>query len=340
MSTPTERALLARRKAAKTGDVLVPILELLLENEVIPETPQHFSFMDMLVRARALPRRKGVFSPSMLGSCMRQAWLAKRGTEKHLSADSQRNGYFLKGNFVHLQWQFAFWKAHEQRLLKLVPVSIAHELEILDEMVAAGKMLPDLRDPYARALNFYGNGTRPGVEVRVVDGDFGGTADVIAEIPVGAKARVIDIKGINLVDFQRTVKRGAKQEYRRQVVGYADNVNTVLGLGIEECIILSECKAGPLPGRGSPIALHETLVRVEDYHGEMARRLRTLRYHDHTDEMPAIECVSTRHMGYQECAFGGRFCYDEVLAVQRQREAAQRKKMPEDLTPARPTPRD
>lgn len=337
MTTPTERAILQRRRAAKTGDVLVPILEQLLENEVIPETPEHFRFMDMLVKARALPRRKGVFSPSMLGSCMRQAWFAKRGEEKHLSADSQRNGYFLKGNFVHLQWQFAFWRAHEKGLLKLVTVPIDHELEILDAMKHAGTINVFERMQWAEALDFYDNGTRPGVEVRVVDGDFGGTADVIAEIPVGETPRVIDIKGINLIDFQRTVKSGTKPEYRRQVVGYADNVNTVLGLGVEECIVLSECKAGPLSGRGSPIALHETLVPVKDYHGEMARRLRTLRYHDHTDEMPAIECVSTRHMGYQECAFGGRFCHDEVLAVQRAREADARNKVdPSELKPARP----
>lgn len=337
MTTPTERQILNRRKGAKSGDVLVPILERLLENEVIPETPEHFRFMDMLVKARALPRRKGVFSPSMLGSCMRQAWLAKRGTEKHLSADSQRNGYFLKGNFVHLQWQFAMWKAHEQGMLKLVPVPIDHEYDIIKGLYKDNVIDYDAAHAWMKSLDFYGDDTRPGVEVRVVDGDFGGTADVIAEIPVGERPRVIDVKGINLVDFQRTVRSGTKQEYRRQVVGYADNVNTVLGLGIEECIVLSECKAGPLGGRGSPIALHETLVRVDDYHGEMARRLRTLRYHDMTDDMPAIECVSTRHMGFQECAFGGRFCHAEVLAVQQRKEAEKRSQIdPHDLKPARP----
>src|SRR3954471_23062977 len=102
--------------------VLVPILEELLERECIPEDEEDFAFMDILIRARALPRKKGVFSPSMLGSCIRQAYFAKRGTEKHESISTQRNGYFLKGNFTHFQWQFAMWKAHRAGMLEIVTV--------------------------------------------------------------------------------------------------------------------------------------------------------------------------------------------------------------------------
>jgi len=311
--TPTERTLINRRKAADRGDVLVPLLERLLENEVIPEDEEDFRFLDMLVRVRAIPRQSGVFSPSMLGSCMRQAWLSKRGTPKHRSQSPQMNGYFLKGNFIHFQWQFALWKAHRAKLLRLVPVLAENE-----------------------EVEMFSGGLRPGVEVRVVDGEFGGTIDALVQI--AKRNYVVDFKGINLVEFQRTVRRGASAQYRKQIVGYAKVVNRKLGLDITDCLLVSECKAGPLGGRGSPIALHETLVPVADFEGEVERRLKTLHWHDKRDEMPAPECVSTQHMRFQECPYGGRFCHDEVLAIQREREKQARKaNTGKTLKPARPS---
>lgn len=318
MATPTERRITQERRARASGAVLVPLLEELLEVECIPEDEEDFRFLEMLVRARALPRRKGVFSPSMLGSCIRQAYFAKRGTEKHMAASPQTFGYFLHGNFIHFKWQFACWKAHRAELLELVTVPIDGELEILRELREAGQITSGQQISWEVALNFYGNGTRPGVEVRVINGDFGGTIDVLAK--VNEPVYVVDFKGINLIDFQRTVKRGAKREYRKQIVGYAENVNeSDLGIKVEECLLISECKAGPVGARNSPLALHETKVAVEDFQGEMRRRLRTLRWHDARDDLPPPACVSTLHMGYQECAFN-RFCTTEVKAAQRERE--------------------
>jgi hypothetical protein len=320
MPTPTERRIIQERRAAKSGAVLVPIMEELLEQECIPEDTEDFRYMNMLVQARALPRRKGVFSPSMLGSCMRQAYFAKRGVDKHMVANPQTYGYFLKGNFTHFQWQFAMWKAHRKGLLELVTVPIEHEWELLDDLVIAGELTKKAAKEWKYTLNFYEDGTRPGVEVRVVQGDFGGTIDVLPRIK--REVYVVDYKGINLIDFQRTVRKGAKVEYRKQIVGYAQNVNDSGFLGkdkVEECLLVAECKAGPVQGTGSPLALHETRVLVEQYQGEMRRRLRTLRWHDGRDELPPPACVSTTHMGYQECAFN-RFCTDEVKQAQRERQ--------------------
>lgn len=297
MPTPTERRILQERRAAATGAVLVPILEELLEEEVIPEDEQDFRFLDMLMRVRAIPRSKGVFSPSMLGSCVRQAYLSKRGTEKQLTRNPQVNGYFFKGNFVHYQWQFATWKAHRKGMLELVAVP-AESPEV----------------------DFYGNGTRPGVEVRVIDGEWGGTIDALVHI--WSVFYVVDYKGINQIDFQRTLKRGAKQEYRKQIVGYASIANKVLTLPtpITDCLLVSENKSGPMAGNGSPIALHETRVSVEQFMPEVSRRLKTLRWYDGRDELPEAECVSTQHTGFMECPYGARFCRDEVLVAQKARE--------------------
>lgn len=328
MPTQTEKRILQERRAKKTGNILVPILEKTLEHEVLPESIEDFRFLDMLVKARALPRRKGVFSPSMLGSCVRQAYFAKRGTEKHMAANPQTNGYFLHGNFIHLKWQFALWRAHQLGLLQLVPVPIEQELAILREMFLSGTEDHSDRDfvLWSDALDFYGDGTRPGVEVRVVvDEDFGGTVDGLVRVPPfkrNTKVHVVDFKGINVIDFQRTIKRGAKRSYRVQIVGYGDNVNrSELPYEVEDCLLVSENKAGPTnSSSSSPIALHETRVTIQEHLPEVKRRLKTLRWYDTRDEVPEPECVSTTHMAYQECPFN-RFCREEVKAIQRERQA-------------------
>lgn len=324
MPTPAERTLIARRKAADSGAVLVPILERLLEYPVEPEDALDFRFLDMLVRARALPRRKGVFSPSMLASCMRQSYLAKRGSEKLIAPDAQRNGYFLNGNFVHFKLQFAMWKAHRAEMLRLLTVPIEHELDIVTSLERAGKVGEHDASLWRLALNFYGDGTRPGVEVRVIEGDWGGTIDVLANI---GSNYVIDFKGLRLDEYMKTVKKGASPEYRKQLVGYAGIANKVLALDppVTDCLLVCESKSGPVSGVGSPIALHETLVPVAEFEGEVARRLRTLRHFDRVGDLPSIECVSTQHMGFQSCPFSSR-CRDEVLAVQRERERKARKR--------------
>jgi hypothetical protein len=306
--TPTERRIIGKRRTLQTGAVLIPILEELLEKPVEIEDEEDFRFMDMLIRARAVPRAGGVFSPSALGDCTRKAYFMKKG-EKRLAVNSpQTHGYFLHGNFIHLKWQFALWKA--DRLEKITLVSV----------------------PGEGALDFWGDGTRPAVEVRAVDGDFGGTIDAI--VIVNHKRYIVDFKGINLIDFQRTVKRGVKIEYRRQIVGYGMIAQEVLGIDLAGCLLVSECKAGPTGGRGNPIALHETFVPIEDYRGDVVRRLRTLRWFDAKEELPPPECVSTIHMGFQECPFNQR-CREEVRQIQREREsrAAQQSR---DWKPSRP----
>lgn len=319
--------------------MLVPILERLLEHECGPEDAEDFRFMDMLLRARALPRRDKVFSPSMLGSCMRQTYFAKRGVEKHRVRDAQTNGYFLTGNFTHFKWQFAMWKAHRAGMLELATIPIGHEVDIIMHRVLDGRVSEEDGRAWMDALNLYGDATRPGVEVRVVDEDYGGTIDVLAHFPTpetSFNTHVIDFKGVNQIEFQRTVKKGAKTEYRRQIVGYAGIANKVLALDppVENCLLVSENKPGPMSGVGSPLALHETIVRVADFEGEVARRLRTMRHYDHKDRTPEPECVSTQHMSFQGCAFK-RFCVDEVKQTQRERERAARERQ-EKLSPARP----
>jgi hypothetical protein len=297
--TPTEKRIIQERNAKKRGMILPAILEELLEDEVRPDDDEDFRFLGMLARARARDREEGVFSPSMLGSCVRQAYFAKTGEDKHKAQSPQTNGYFLKGDFVHFQWQFALWKAHRKGLLELVTIKAE-----------------------SPELDFYGDGTRPAVEVRVKSGqgDFAGTIDAIVKIK--GVYYVVDFKGINVVDFMRAVKRGAKTEYRVQIVGYAMIVNgsDEFHFNVKKCLLVHECKAGPQLGSGgSPIALHETVVDVDDHKSEVRARLKSLRDYVAKEQLPPPACVSTRHQGFQECPFN-RFCLVEVKQRQREHE--------------------
>ena len=69
MTTPTERRLIQKRATLLSGTKLIPVLEETLENQLDIEDEEDFAFMDMLIRARAVPRLGGVYSPSMLGDC-------------------------------------------------------------------------------------------------------------------------------------------------------------------------------------------------------------------------------------------------------------------------------
>lgn len=321
-----------RRRAAESGDLLLPILERVMELESAtgPTNPEDIRFMEMLMYARALPRRDKVFSPSQLGSCMRQVYYARKGVEKHRLGDAQSHGYFLNGNFVHFKWQFAMWVAHQEGLLELARVPIGHEIDIVMQLVIDGVVSEKEGRRWMHALNFYGDATRPGVEVRVVDGDWGGTIDVLPYLTnqrTASEPYIVDFKGLRLDEWLRTVKKGPSQEYRKQIVGYGKLANNGLHLNppIEKCLLVSECKAGPVSGVASPLALHESVVEISEFEGEVNRRLRTVRHHQHIDKEPPIECVSTLHMGFQSCPFN-RFCRDEVLQVQRHKERLARQR--------------
>lgn len=121
MATTTEKRIAQKRKAR---GILVPILEDLLERMCEVEDEDDIGFMVDLMRARMEPRAKGVFSPSMLSSCMRQAYFVKVGQEKRPALSPSSNGFFLDGDFRHYKWQFALWKAQRAGLLKLLGVEV------------------------------------------------------------------------------------------------------------------------------------------------------------------------------------------------------------------------
>lgn len=278
MPTSVEKRIIQSRRAE---GVLVPLLEELLERQVEPEDEEDFEFIDKLVRARAVPREKGVFSPSMLGSCVRQAYFAKTGFERREVASPRTNAFFLDGNFRHFKWQFALWKLHRAGYIELL-----------------------------------------GVEIRVYSksGDFAGTIDAI--IKVDGKVYIVDFKGMNLQEYMSFIRYGMKLEYGIQIVGYS--MLKILKKGrvpaVHGCLLIGESKPGPVQS-SSPIALHEQLVLTTQHRGKVKQRLNRLREYVKNEEVPPPECVSTRHLQFEECPFSW-FCREEVKRIQKRRENA------------------
>lgn len=285
--TATERRIIQRRKAK---GILTPILEEVLDSQLDLEDDKDQWFMIELMKARARQREKGVFSPSMLSSCERQAYFVKTGVEKQPPANPRAHAYFLDGDFRHYKWQFATWKAHRAGLLKL----LGCEIRIFHP-----------------------------------DGEFAGTVDVALKVPqFPDEIFIADYKGMNAHAFQSHEKYGTKAGYIVQIVGYAEIVNkacafesfmgSYLGVKVDRVLLVGENKNGPVQA-GSPIALHEDVLEVDKHRSKVKRRMHRLRRFAREEITPEPSCTSLRTFQFQECPFS-RFCREEVKEIQRQRE--------------------
>jgi hypothetical protein len=282
--TATEKRILERRRAR---GILVPILEETLEEQLDVEDEADREFMMNLMIARGRKREKGVFSPSMLSSCVRQAYFAKTGQEKRRAKSPRTNGYFLDGDFRHYKWQFALWKAHRAGLL------ILHGCEI---------------------------------RVFHPSGDFAGTIDAIVEIDgvlYVVDFKGMNVKAFQ--DHEKWgTKLGYKvqivgyAEIVNKVCAFESFMGEVLGVKIETCLLIGESKGGPTQS-GSPLALHEDALIVKQHRAKVKRRMHELRRYVTNEEIPAPDCTSTRTVQFQECPFAW-FCRPEILTIQKSKE--------------------
>lgn len=287
--TATERRIIESRNAK---GILVPILEELLERQLEVEDEQDEQFMLNLMRARAAPREKGIFSPSMLGSCVRQAYFAKTGQEKKAATSPRTNGYFLDGNFRHFKWQFALWKAHRAGLLELLGVE---------------------------------------VRVFHPNGDFAGTIDAVVVIRgelFVVDFKGMYLRSFQTFEQYGTPSNYVVQivgycEIVNQGKGFASFMGSVINnsgdkLFVKRCLLVGESKSGP-GQKGSPIALHEDVLDVKAGRSKVKNRIRELRGYVEREEIPAPACTSTRTKEFQECPFAW-FCRGEVKDIQRAKE--------------------
>jgi hypothetical protein len=285
--TALEKRIVEERRAK---GVLVPLLEMLLEQYQCVEDEEDQWFMIELMKARAKEREKGVFSPSMLSSCLRQSYFAKTQVEKRLPAMPRTNGYFVDGDFRHYKWQFLLWKLHRAGKLILLGCE---------------------------------------VRVYHPNGDFAGTIDALVEIDgklyvVDFKGmNVSDFQKLERYGTQvkhrvQIVGYGLILELSQTAEGF---MGTFLGLKIEGCLLVGENKGGPSQS-GSPLGLHEDFVPIPRYKSEVKRLMHKLRRYVDAEEIPEPACTSTRIKQYQECPFKYR-CREEVERIQREREGTE-----------------
>jgi hypothetical protein len=295
--TTTEDLIKQLKRAGRSKAIFVPKIEEFLQRPIEIEDDGDREFLASLIQVRSTPRKKGVYSPSMLASCLRQIYLIKSGevTPKKLHR-IEASGFFLDGNFRHFKWQFAVWKMHRAGVIQLVDVGtecIGTEIYVENEKR-----------------------------------DFGGTLDQLVYLPEENIIVTNDYKGMNGNSFANSINRGPGDRYIWQSVGYAKLANSYLDLPqkIDSVLIIGENKNGPVNNRRvkTPLGLYEWRIPITDHEFTVSRRLKTLRAHERRQELPPIECHSTRQMMFKDCPFAG-FCRGEVERVEKKRVKAHKK---------------
>jgi hypothetical protein len=272
------------RNAKKPG-VLVPLVnKFMTECAVEIETEADCEFLRQLMlktMKREEMRREGprYFSPSSLGEpCIRKAYLSRHAV-KVPGAPSpyglSAHYYFLTGNFLHLKWQFAFYKMEQ----------------------------------------WIGNSTIfkvHGYEIPVTSkrGDHRGTIDVVASIY--NEPWIIDIKGLNSFSAHKVGLGRISKSYQMQLTDYLVLWNSQKDkpFEINRSLLFVEDKGWVESSKVSPI---QEMV-VPGNPKLVQRRLKRLRDYEARGQIPNPRCKSLKDKNFVSCQFRG-ICFDEVQAV-------------------------
>jgi hypothetical protein len=214
-----------------------------------------------------------VYSPSGLGSCMRQSFLNKNYKKldipRKLLKKIETHYYFEHGSWIHLKIQVKLYKLHKRGEIDLLGTEIG----------VAGKR-----------------------------GDNRGTLDAVFK-----RDRVfgVDIKGWNSRDFMRLAGGDCPLATEIQLANYVilANVDRNSLPRITAGLVLAENKAGPVTG--FPAAVAEIEIPLEVTKELVRSRLRELRSHEEASTIPEAECQSTHQKDFKECAFRA-YCKSEV----------------------------
>lgn len=290
MRTATEDLIKQLKETRSSKKLILPLMEEFLEKPVDVKDKKDKQFLSDLIEARAVPRRGGIYSPSMLASCVRQVYFTKTKVKKVKTYRTASNAIFLDGDFRHFKWQFVIWKMHRAGLVELIDVGTA-------------------------CL---------GTEIFVLNnrGDYGGTIDQLIYVPKYDFVCTLDYKGMNSNSFIKSIYSGPGQRYISQSVGYGGLANFALKdklpKKIEKVFIFGENKNGAIYNRmlKSPLGLQEWSFDLSAHRGDVAYRLKLLRSYERRGETPPPECVSTRRMMFKDCPFSP-LCRGEVEAIER-----------------------
>lgn len=297
MTTAVEDAVKQLKRSSRSKAILVPRIEQFMRKPIEIEDQEDRDFLHDLILARARPRKKGVYSPSMLANCVRQVYFTKTGVKKQPSYRLEASGFFLDGNFRHFKWQFALWKMHRAGIITLLDVGsdcIGTEIYVCNEK-----------------------------------GDYGGTIDNILLVPELDLYCAVDWKGMNGNSFARSITYGPGKGYVTQGVGYVQLANSSLARlpkRITNLLIIGENKNGPVNNRRvkSPLGLYEWSVPIDAHKFDVSQRIKKLRAYERREEVPPPECTSTRKMMFKDCAFAP-ICRGEVEKIEKKKFKARKK---------------
>lgn len=305
MKTQLEKNI---RSSRRQDGLIVPLLNELFKGSLEIETEADAQFLYALAlkqveREKVRKSGDGVYSPSGLASCLRRVYLGKNWKEMGLERVSlpaiEAHYYFLTGDFIHLKWQYAFYKL---------------------SMVLDDFWLIDCEVPVASKR-----------------GDHGGTIDVVALYR--DELLPFDVKGLNARTFHQIDGGDMVHDYRIQLTDYMMLWNAGVKSGLlkptesmkelvgekfplmKRGFVLAENKGGPDPNH--PTALTEYEIKLKDNLPEVRLRLEALRAHQEEKTVPEIECTSTRTVQYGGCPFA-EFCKKEVRIAERRTDAARR----------------
>jgi hypothetical protein len=299
MTTATEDLIKQLKRSSRSNAILVPRIEKFMRKPIEIEDDEDRQYLNDLILARSQPRKKNVYSPSMLANCIRQVYFHKTGKPKKPVERIESSGYFLDGNFRHFKWQFCMWKMHRAGIIQLVDVGsicLGAEIYVSNEK-----------------------------------GDYGGTIDNIIYIPDIDFLITTDYKGMGGNPFARSVALGPTENYVVQSVGYAGLANEdlidLLPKRIDAALILGENKNGMVRNRSvnSPLGLYEWQLKLSDYNFLVSKRLKKLRAHERSGQTPQPECTSTSRIMFKDCPFAGH-CRGEIERIQQRNKKYRRKK--------------
>lgn len=312
--TRTEKAIIQNRKLEERGGLIVPLLEDLLRKPLGVESDVDAEWLYELakkqverdrIRKESYEKDEMVFSPSGLGDCMRRVFLSKNHKKlgmKRISLPAiEPHFYFFTGDFLHLKWQFAFYK------LSCMGIPF-HLVDVEIPIMSKRK-------------------------------DHGGTLDVLCLL--GTEPLIIDLKGLNVRAFNAVDRKETtdwNQKYRIQLTDYGMLFNSALQRGqwvpdeqtrnymeaygmsefpkVKRMVLLAENKGGP--DMNHPAALTENIIDLKSNLPEVRVRLERLREFDEKEEIPEAECESTRLISFTGCPFS-EFCRKEVVKRQASR---------------------
>jgi len=281
MATKLEQSLTRQKRTA--AGVLVPLFEKYhqefhSEHWDQDDTEWLHGLMDRVAKREESRAIETVFSPSGLGGCLRQVFLAKNykelGIPRKVVKKIETHFYFENGSWLHLKIQLKLYKLHKMGEIELLGTEIPLESKHKDNK---------------------------------------GTLDVCFR--KDGYVYGMDFKGWNTRWFMALAKGDCPMSAQIQLANYIILANANSNLpNIDKGLILAENKSGPV--QGYPAAIAEYEIPLELLKPLVRERLGRLRSHEEEGTIPKAECCSTTQKDFRECAFRS-YCRKEVEAVER-----------------------